>query len=156
MPIAYRIDHEKKIVLARGYGAFTDVDVFGYQREVWSRPEVAGYDELVDMTDVTSVVAPSTDRIAELAAMSAGMDWHSSPSRFAIVAPGDLAFGLGRMLQSFREAQEGSTKRVGVFRTLQEALAFLTLEQAPKFPSLPGEDVAGDHLDLPASRGRGE
>jgi len=140
MPIAYRIDHEKKIVLARGYGAFTEANIFGYQREVWSRPEVAGYDELVDMTEVTSIVSPSAERIEDLARVASEMDWHSSPSRFAIVAPGDLAFGLGRMLQSFREAQEGSTKRVGVFRTLKEALAFLTLAEAPELPPLPPED----------------
>jgi len=142
MPIAYRIDHEKKIVLARGYGAFTGADVFGYQGEVWSRPEVAGYDELVDMTDVTSIVSPSTERIEDLARTASGMDWHSSPSRFAIVAPGDLAFGLGRMLQSFREAQEGSTKRVGVFRTMEEALEFLTLQETPEFPDLPSRSVS--------------
>ena len=134
MPIAYRIDHEKKIVLARGYGIFSDGDVFGYQRDVWSKPEVGGYDEFVDMTDVTSIVAPSTERIEELASLSAGMDWHSAPSRFAILAPGDLAFGLARMLQNFREAQDQSTKRVGVFRTLGEVLEFLTLKELPEMP----------------------
>ena len=134
MPIAYRINHDRRIVLARGFGVFSDVDVFGYQREVWSRPEVAGYDEFIDMTDVTSIVAPSTERIEELATLSARMDWHSSPSRFAILAPGDLAYGLGRMLQNFRELQEQSAKRVGVFRTLGEALEFLALTELPEMP----------------------
>ena len=135
MPIAYRIDHEKKIVLARGYGPFCERDVFGYQRAVWSLPEVAGYDEFIDMTEVTGIVAPAAERIEELASLAAGMDWHSAPSRFAILAPGDLAFGLGRMLQNFRELQDESTKRVGVFRTLEEALEFLTLKELPEMPA---------------------
>jgi hypothetical protein len=50
VPIDYLINHERRVVLARCRGVLTDEDVFGYQHEVWSRPEVAGYDELVDMS----------------------------------------------------------------------------------------------------------
>jgi hypothetical protein len=53
------------------------------------------------------------------------MDSSSSSSRFAIVAPTGEAFGLGRMYETYRSLDERSTKQVGVFRTLEEALAFL-------------------------------
>jgi len=33
-------------------GVLSDADVFGYQKEVWSRPDVAGYNELVDVSAV--------------------------------------------------------------------------------------------------------
>ena len=55
MPIVHRIDHERRLVVAEGRGIVTDQDVFGYQRDVWSRPEVAGYDELVDMSEVEDI-----------------------------------------------------------------------------------------------------
>lgn len=48
MPIEYTIDHERRLVLAKATGVFTDEDVFGYQKEVWSRPDVDGYSELVE------------------------------------------------------------------------------------------------------------
>ena len=48
-----------------------------------------------------------------------------SAARFAIVAPTDLAFGLGRMYGAHRSMEDRSTKQVGVFRTLDEALTFL-------------------------------
>jgi hypothetical protein len=137
MPISYRIDHDKRLVVALGYGLFTPADVFDYQRAAWSRPEVVGYDELGDMTHVTEVSLPSARRIQELASVAARMDDAAAPSRFAIVAPGDLAFGLGRMFQVYREADERGAKEVGVFRTLKEALAFLRLDNAPSFPPLP-------------------
>ena len=127
MPIDYRIDPERRIVWVEGRGTVTDADVFGYQQDVWSRSEVSGYDELVDMTAVDHIALPSADRVQELARLSAGMD-SRGPSRLAVVAPSDAAFGIGRMYQTHRELDPRSTKEVGVFRTRAEALAFLGIE----------------------------
>ena len=63
MPLEYRIDHRLRLVLTRAVGVLTDEQVFGYQHAVWSRPDVAGYDELVDMSDVEHVAVPSIDRV---------------------------------------------------------------------------------------------
>jgi hypothetical protein len=53
------------------------------------------------------------------------MDAPGTSSRFAIVAPDALAFGLGRMYQAYRELRSGGAKQVAVFRTRGEAFAFL-------------------------------
>jgi hypothetical protein len=71
IPIEYRIDHERQLVLARGCGTLTDEDVFGYQREVWSRADVVGYKELIDMSDVDHIALPSANRVRDLAQLSA-------------------------------------------------------------------------------------
>jgi hypothetical protein len=109
----------------------TDQDVFGYQREVWSRPDVVGYKELIDMSEVDHIALPSANRVRDLAQLSAGMDQGSAGSKSAIVAPSDIAFGLGRMYQTYRELQVKGTKQVGVFRSFEEALAFLSVEGGP-------------------------
>jgi len=132
MPIEYTIDPARRLVLARGHGTLTHQDVFGYQREVWSRPEVAGYDELMDMSAVEHIALPSTDQVRQLAQLSASMDSPSHASRFAIVAPRHLAFGLGRMYEAYRSLEERSTKEVSVFRSMEEALAFLGLGQSKR------------------------
>lgn len=126
MPIAYQIDVELRRVVATAHGTLTDADVFGYQHEVWSRADVAGFDELVDMTrvDHVEIPMPSAERLRTLAATSAEMDAAGS-SRFAIVAPGDLAYGLGRMYGVYREIDQRSKKEVRVFRSLDEAVAWL-------------------------------
>ncbi len=131
MPIEHRIDHRRRIVFARATGTLTDPEVFAYQREVWARPDVAGYDELVDMSDVEHVALPSVDRITALASLSAGMDPRAPATRFAIVAPRDFEFALGRMFAAHRELDSRSTKRVSVFRSREEALAWLGLEGEP-------------------------
>jgi len=125
MPIAYTIDHARRLVTAVGQGELTGDDIFGYQQEVWSRPEVRGYDELMDMTKVERIDLRSADHIKQLAEVSASMDAAASQSKFAIVAPGDYAYGLGRMYESYRRLEGRSTKRVGVFRSMAEAEAFL-------------------------------
>lgn len=128
MPIAYTIDHAHRLVMAAGHGELTGDDIFGYQTEVWSRADIGGYDELMDMTDVQRIDLRSVDHIKQLAELSASMDPAAVQSRFAIVAPGDYAFGLGRMYESYRRLEGRSTKRVGVFRSMAEARAFLELD----------------------------
>lgn len=130
MPLSYRIDTERRIVIARGSGIFEDHEVFNYQREVWSRPEVAGFNELVDMTDVTEIRVPSMDRVRELAELAAEMGFTSPRSKMIIVAPDDLAFGLGRMFGALRESAAPGVKPVSVFRTMTEALDSLGIKDA--------------------------
>jgi hypothetical protein len=128
MPIEYTLDHARRLVSAIGRGTLTSDDIFNYQQEVWSRPDVGGYDELMDMTHVEQIDLRSVDRLKRLAELSASMDPAAVQSRFAIVAPGDYAFGLGRMYESYRRLEGRGTKRVGVFRSMAEAQAFLESE----------------------------
>lgn len=139
MPIAYRIDHEHKVVLERAYGVLTDEDVFRFQHTVWSKPDVAGYNELADMTHVTDIALPSIHRVRDLAMTAVEMDSSEKTSRFAIVAPENLAFGLGRMFQTYRELEKGSKKEVGVFRTLGEAFEWLSIVSPLPMPDVPQE-----------------
>ncbi len=128
MPIDYRIDFDQRVVFAKARGSLTDQDVFAYQEEVWSAPEVAGFDELVDMTEVDEIIHPPTERVRALANKSAKMDRPELASRFAVVAPQDFAYGLGRMYGTYRELNPGSTKKVAVFRSRKAALNWLGIE----------------------------
>jgi hypothetical protein len=132
VPITYKIDHERKTVFARGLGVLTDEDVFGYQREVWSREDTRGYNELMDMRDVEQIALPSMDRVRDLANLSAEMDPGENVSKFAIVAGSDLAFGLGRMYEAYRGMNPKSSKEVKVFRSPEDALRWLEEESAGK------------------------
>lgn len=127
MPIEYHIDPQQRLVSARGLGVFSDADIFTYQREVWSLPLVKGFDELVDMSLVESIAPrmPTGPRIQQLASESAAADDPSVATKFAIVAPSPLAYGLARELQSYRELEPSSTKQIGVFRNLEGAIEFL-------------------------------
>jgi len=129
VPIEYRIDHERRVVIAVDKGALTSEDFFRYKREAWTQPGVPGYDELMDVTQVTEIIDPSVEEIRRLVKLAVSMDPPDTPSRFAIAAPKEILFGLGRMYEAYRSLQPGSTKTVTVFRTLKEAMEFLGLEE---------------------------
>jgi hypothetical protein len=135
MPLAYRIEHEKRLIVAAGYGILTDDDVFGHEREISARADTVGYDELIDVTHVTRIALPSPERVRDLAAEAAAKDESRGSSKIAIVAPGDFAYGLGRMFQTRRALDSRSKTAVGVFRTMAEALAFLEIDTTPTLPT---------------------
>jgi hypothetical protein len=140
VPLDYEIDYARRLVTARARGVLGHEDVISYQLGVWSKPEVAGFDELVDMTEVVEIAIPSMDAIPRLANLAARMDPPSRKSRLAIVAPTDYVFALGRMYETYRGIDPLSTKEARVFRTMAEALAFLRPEAAPspKPPEISG------------------
>ena len=125
MPIDHEIDHRRRLVIAKGRGVLTSRDVLEYQRGVWSDPEVAGYDELIDMTGVEDIDLPSLESVRQLARISAEMDDDAHRSRLAIIAPKDFAFALGRLYEAHRGLDKRSRKTVNVFRGAGEALAWL-------------------------------
>ena len=141
MPLVYHIDHERRLVLVRCYGTLNDEEVFNYQHSVWSRPDVPGYNELVDVTFLKDIELPSIHRMRDLAATAAAMDHKAESARFAIVAPRDLFYGLARMYQVYRSLQRGSNKEVGVFRTPAEAFTFLAIADPPPLPEVFSESV---------------
>jgi hypothetical protein len=131
MPINHQIDHDQRLVIASPHGVLTDAEVFDYQMTVWSRPEVKGYNELVDMTAVAKIEYVSSARVNDLANLSASMDAEDAPSKLAIVATNDIHFGLGRMYEARREMAARSNKVVRVFRSRPEALQWLGVPTEP-------------------------
>jgi len=126
MPVEYDVDHERRRVTARIRGHIEFDELTGYQREVWAREDVRGYDELVDLTEFAGISgADDITRAAKvLAGLSSSMD-SPEPSKLAVVAPDDMAFGLNRMYEAYRERAEGSTRIVSVFRQFDDAWAWL-------------------------------
>lgn len=129
MPLEYEIDSKRKLVIAKVKGALTKEHLFAYQNEVWTRPEVRGFDELVDMREAGQIDQPDKSMLQQLAKTASSMDDQDTKTRFAIVPDRDLAFGLGRMYQAYRDLAPQSNKEVAVFRIMEEALAWLSRDK---------------------------
>ncbi len=140
MPLEYRIDRERRVVFATATRTLSDEDVFTYQREAWSRTDLVGYDEVVDLSLVEELVLASGDRVRALADLAAAMDTSGRSTKLAIVAPQDLAYGFARMFETYRTMNQSGAKLVSVFRSMRAALDWLGVE-VPGGPS--GEGPMG-------------
>jgi hypothetical protein len=130
MPLNYRIDPKRRLVITRITGTLKDQEMFEYQHTVWSRPDVAGFDELVDLSGVIHIMLPSIERVRDLAELASEMGRGAPPSKLAIAAPRDLEYGLSRMFEHHRENAGRDSRSVAVFRTVVEALEWLGIEGA--------------------------
>ncbi len=137
MPLTYRIDVKHRIVIATASGTLSIDDLFVYQQDAWLHEEVRGFNELVDMRSVDVVNPPSAAHLRSFSEFAASMDKSVGESKLAIVAKGDLDFGLARMFQTFRELNPTSKKKIQVFRLLSDALAYLGLSEADFSDGIP-------------------
>lgn len=125
MPITYQADADKHRIVAEATGTLGQQDLFGYQKDLGGRADLSGFDELFDLSLVESLLDIRLDNLKALAQYAASMDKPELPSKFAIVAPQDLFFGLGRMYGSLRESAPNASRQSAAFRTRDEAEAWL-------------------------------
>jgi len=121
MSIEYHIDHDRRLVVTTASGKLTAEDFFNFKRDAWSLPEVRGFNELVDASKLEEISSLTFEKISELAKLSANMDGSTISTNLAIVASDTFAYGMGRLYEAFRNLNPKSTKKVSVFRSMQEA-----------------------------------
>lgn len=116
MPATYKIDKEKRLVLTTIWGVFSFSDAVAHKDKLLRDPDFERtYSQITDLTQVTEWAA-SNEEVRAFAKFNV----FSPESRRAIIAPGDLKFGMARMFATLRELQ--GEKGIAVFRTLEEAL----------------------------------
>jgi hypothetical protein len=127
MPYDFLIDHDLRLVISTVHGDVTEADVFAYSNDpIWSRQELRGYSEMIDVTQARKITFHLVATLPLFADRSARRDLPGElAGNLLIVAADDLYFGLGRMYQTLRELHPLTQRKVGVFRTRQDALAWL-------------------------------
>jgi len=119
MPVFYKIDKERKIVMSSGSGVLTIEDIIGHQERLLNDPEFdPSYSQLSDFTHVTKVQLSSED---ERLAAKKNIFLHRS--RRPLVVKNDVQYGVARMFEIHRD----SAGEVGirVFRNIEEALSWV-------------------------------
>jgi hypothetical protein len=133
MPVSYRIEPAMHLVLSRARGRFTNAELRDFYHQLAADPRFRPeYCQLSNVDDVTEFELDSW-----MIAQVASWPIFDVGTRRAIVAAGDVGFGLARMFSSYGE-RVGQDVRV--FRTEAEALAWLNSPVAPGFepPIEPG------------------
>ena len=124
MPVSFKIDKERKLVICTVFGELVDADGPTGQRLLLEDPDFdPSFSQLLDLTQVTKV-----DMDAETVRTLARTSVFSSDARRALVANSAVLFGFARMFELLREPVGGAP--VQVFRSREEALHWLLEENA--------------------------
>jgi len=122
MPIAYRIDPERQLVLTHAWGVLTDADVLAHKGKLLR--DAAFDPRMPELSDIRTIERLDVTA-AGVRAMVAHDSVHAPRSpgrRLALVVPMDEAYGMARMYELMSQREDS---RVGVFRTFAEAEAWL-------------------------------
>ena len=122
MPISYRIDRERALVITEAWGVLTDEDILDHKTRLLNDP---GFEpKLMELSDIRSI-----ERLDVTQAGIKAMVQHDAANlarraghRVLLVVPNDLVFGMARMYELMGSRDAGG---VEVFRSMEEADAWL-------------------------------
>lgn len=122
MPYEFEVVHNKRLIIKRVWGVYNDTEANESTSE-FSRIDVHDkYDELHDLTAVTSYDV-STKTISSRTKKSvAAEDSNFLGKRVAIVVPSKLVHGMSRMYEAYHE---GSKEEICIFNERQHAEIWL-------------------------------
>jgi len=129
MPYDYRIDTNQKLIYANGHGNLTEENLASYVHNLKHDPDFDPlFNLFLDLTQVTKIEMP-----IEAIERSAKNPILSPTSEIVIVAKSDIIYGTSRSFMAFKSP---SSSKVHLFRTVDEAKKYLSLEKgAFKKPS---------------------
>jgi hypothetical protein len=126
MPLSYRIDPEHSLILTTGSGVLADEHVLAHKKALNADPDYdASMKELSDLRAVTDL-SVTTQGVSAMAGYDRDNPDTEGRHRLALVASEDVVFGMARMYQM---TTVESDSRVGVFRTIEEARAWLDADE---------------------------
>ena len=138
MPSAFQIFAEDNFVVSVHWGHMTAREHSKLIRDYRASPDAdPTQDCLIDFTLVTDYDLTFVTLLFEISSLQLP-DVRPELSRMAILAPGDVAFGVARMYESVIDGRLSTTPMVVRSRT--EAFRFLGREDKPEYrlkPSLP-------------------
>jgi len=121
VPVTYRYDEFANRLMTRCQGAVTQAEVMEHFRQLGRDSRLRpNCDVLLDLTFQARL--PTADQLNEIAAVMEDMHDLVSFGHCAIIAPEDLAYGLGRMFQGFAWPMFTGMR---VFRNSVDAVAWL-------------------------------
>lgn len=125
MPVFYKIDKERKLVLSGGSGNVTCEELLDHQDRLAKDDDFdPGFSQLIDATQPTNIEF-TPDCVRRLARRSL----FAPNSRRAIVADKDYVYAHARMFEILREF-EGELG-IRVFRTHEEATEWISAKSSP-------------------------
>ena len=128
MPANHHIDNKAKLIITTWEGVAIDSDFIEalkkYQKDIQSKPDYLGYNELVNFNKVLSIKL-TVEGLKNIGQLASRTDQNRVNTKLALVASSDLAYGLARMYEAYRSFAQNTNKELRVFKEESEALEWL-------------------------------
>jgi hypothetical protein len=122
MPITYQIDDERGVVLTVASGILTTGELIAHKEQLMNDPRFkSGIVELSDVRAIEKINVNGGD-VRQFAEIDRTYEDRLKNYKLAIVASGDLVFGLARMYEMQTESHNPG---VMVFRDVEKAKTWL-------------------------------
>ncbi|MGD0167394.1 MAG: hypothetical protein ABSC51_08905 [Gaiellaceae bacterium] len=132
---------DPSLVICRTFGVGTVESYRALMRALTSDPQFRpGIDVIIDHTkvDISALTAAEIEQIASLRVQFMGA---TARRAVGVVGPNSpMRYGLGRMFEAHVASQAGT--KVELFKTLEEAMAWLRPDDAVVSPRTPSEDIS--------------
>lgn len=122
MPIRMTIERDKGLIRTTASGCIGGTDLIEYYRRLRAHPNFrSNLNEIFDATQVEGVDVTAED-VRHLSSITEAFTKHGVPVKVAIIAPGDVEFGMSRMYEML---QVQSINVLKVFRERSAAEAWI-------------------------------
>ena len=125
MPISYQVHADLGLFVTRYVGVVTNDEVNKVYRSILSDPELRhGFNALVDLQEVKKFEITVDSMWSVSALFVRFYEGRPESMRTAVLAPSDIAYGLGRMYGRYANPDP---EKVTVFRDASKAMRWLGL-----------------------------
>ena len=124
MPANHHIDNNNQIIVTTWEGEARDIEfieaIKKYQNNIQNHPNYINYNEVVDLSKVTSLKL-TTEGIKTISSIASTTDTKDINKKLALIVSSNLAFGLARMYEAYRSYSKNANKEIRVFKNEMEA-----------------------------------
>jgi hypothetical protein len=134
MLVSHRLDHDNQIIITTFAPEEVNLKMFldafsKYQEELRYLPDYQGYNELVDFRPISNINITAAE-LKEFGRFTMSTDNRNIVTRLALIVESKQAYTLAKVYETLRNLAPSSKKQVRVFRDMDEAMVWLSLQTA--------------------------
>jgi len=128
MPAHHHIDSKTQLIITTWEGEARDIEFIEalkkYQKDIQNHTDYILYNEVVDLSNVTNIKI-TTEGIKTIALIASNTDKENSNRKLALIVSSNLAYGLAKMYEAYRNFSKNACKEICVFRDENDAFDWI-------------------------------
>ena len=125
MPAKHHIDNETNLIITTWEGDATESEFIEtlkkYQKDIQCDPDYIHYNEIFDLSKATNIKI-TVSGLINVGRTASQTDHLFSNKKLALIVSSNMAFGIARMYETYRNMGINTSKKIRVFKNESKAL----------------------------------